>query len=55
MVFAGTMSPIQFATLLVGDMVKVPPEQMVSDLAAISGVGLTVTVIEKVPPEQDAP
>ena len=52
---AGTISPIPFATVLVGDMVKVPPEQTTSDLAAISGVGLTVTVIVKVPPEQDAP
>ena len=52
MVFAGTISPIPFAKVLVGLTMKDSPEQMILVLAAISGVGLTVTVTRKGVPGQ---
>ena len=52
MVLAGTISPTPFTTVLVGLTVKAAPEQIVAVLAAISGVGLTVTVRSKAAPVQ---
>ena len=51
---AGTMSTVLllFTNPLVGDTVKGAPEQIVAVLAAISGVGLTVTVRSKAVPVQ---
>ena len=42
--FAGTMFPIPFTTVFVGEMVKGSPEQIIAVVFSISGVGLTVTV-----------
>ena len=51
MVPAGTISRPPFPASA-GDTVKVPPEQIASVLAAISGVGLTRTVRSKGAPAQ---
>lgn len=52
MVFAGTISPTPFATVLVGEIVKVPSEQILAVLFATSGVGFTVTVRKNGSPVQ---
>jgi hypothetical protein len=48
-VFAGTRSP---NTPFAGDTLNGDPEQLVSSLLLILGVGFTVTVTSKVLPEQ---
>ena len=46
------MFPIPFTTVLVGEMVKGSPEQIIAVVLSISGVGLTVTVTRKGVPGQ---
>ena len=48
----GTISPTPFVTVLVGETVKVPSEQIIGVLATISGVGFTVTVRKNGSPVQ---